>query len=457
MSHVVKPGQEPRQITVRAQFLFLASGLLSSPHIPKLNGVHNFTSSAGKTLMHTARWDWRQSGGSETNPSLAGFRGKRVGIIGTGATSVQVTPWVARQAQHTYLFQRTPSYVGPQLQTPTSPEDWKSMTSKDGWQDERVDSLDAVFTAKHNAADLVQDSWTKVSGMRALAGNAETIVHPGQEAQHLEKMLELDLKWTNEMRARVDEQVEDSTVAEKLKPWYPGFCKRPTFHHTYLSTFNEPNVTLIDTDGKGVTSYEPEGVVANGRKYELDVLILATGYTVGVAGASPGRLLGAPIYGRDGLDLADKWASDDYGVLLAQMISGFPNMFFLTGEGGALSQNATGQFKASARFAARVIKETLRRAKDPGRAVVETTKAGEDWWAAKVAERSLWYSTLPSCTPGYATGEGLVQEMAQLPKDPEMEAKMARKSLYGGGVLKYREEIRNWLDSKTFDGVTFEG
>ncbi|KAI9159115.1 monooxygenase [Paramyrothecium foliicola] len=229
LSRDVGPGCNPEELTVHAQFLILAGGIQTSPHVPKLNGLDVFRSAADKILIHPGRWDWNLTGGSQDKPDLVNLRNKRVGIIGTEATT------------------RTPSYVGPQSQKEAIAEDWERIACKPGWQYERVENLDAIFTGKPGAEDKFQDGWTKV--------------------------------------------VTDKAIAEKLKPWYPGFCKRPAFHASYLPLFNEPTVSLIDTNGQGIEAYTPNGVMANGREYELDVIVLATGYTVGVVDSHPLSML----------------------------------------------------------------------------------------------------------------------------------------------------------------------
>ena len=106
-----------------------------------------------------------------------------------------------------------------------------------------------------------------------------------------------DFRKMNQIRGRVDETVEDPATAEALKPWYRQFCKRPTFNDDYLPTFNRPNVTLVDTEGRGVDRVTETGLVVDGVEYEVDCIIFATGFEVGTAYT---RRAGFEIYGRDG-------------------------------------------------------------------------------------------------------------------------------------------------------------
>lgn len=271
------PNHGRQQLTIRAQFLVLDGGIQTSSHAPKLNGIDTFSSAPDKLVMHTGRRDWSKTGGSQEVPDMTKLQGKRIGIIGTGATAVQVAPHVAKWAGHTYVFQRTPSYVGPQNQKETISTDWARVAYKPGWQHERVANLDAICTGQPVDEDMIQDGWTQVTGMRAALGHEGEVIAADEEEDHVKKMLNLDYPWTEKIRARVDAEVMDPSVAESLKAWYPGFCKRPTFHGTYLSLFNRPEVSLVDTHGRGVEAYTPNGVMANGQEHELDVLILATG------------------------------------------------------------------------------------------------------------------------------------------------------------------------------------
>ncbi|KAF4458691.1 phenylacetone monooxygenase [Fusarium albosuccineum] len=454
LSQNVEPGSEPEQLTVRAQFLVLAGGIQTSPHVPKLNGVDVFRSAPDKILMHTGRWDWSKTSGSQEKPDMTKLLGKRVGIIGTGATAVQAAPHLAKWAEQTYIFQRTPSYVGPQVQKETTTADWAQVADKNGWQYECVASLDAMFTAKLGAEDKVQDGWTKVSGMTAMAGHAGRIVTSNTEKQHVKEMMDIDYPWTEAMRSRVDVEVKNSSIAQKLKAWYPGFCKRPTFHGSYLYLFNKPNVSLVDTNGKGVEAYTSNGVVANGREYELDVLVLATGYAVGVVDSCPSSALNAPLTGRKDRSLKGKWDGKDYGTLYGAMTNGFPNLFFASGNGGSVSQNAHSFYHLMSRLISHVIKKGRDKARNPDRATVEVDKKTEDNWSGEIAKRARWFAAFPSCTPGYLTTEGLVQRQDSLTQEEADE--MAKRSYWGEGILSFQEIVGAWMDEGELDGLVVE-
>src|SRR4029077_12463801 len=134
-------------------------------------------------------------------------------------------------------------------------------------------------------------------------------------------------------RARVDQLVHDPETAAKLKPWYRQFCKRPWLHDEDLQPYNRPNVHLVDTGGKGVEALTRTGVVANGREYEVDCLIFATGFEVGT---SYTRRAGYDIVGREGMTLSEHWR-DGLRTLHGLTSNGFPNCFFLGFTQGAIT------------------------------------------------------------------------------------------------------------------------
>ena len=114
------PGEQSRELKLQAQYVLIASGILTNPHVPKIPGLESFSG----PLFHTARWDYKATGGSPEDASLTGLEGKRVGILGTGATAIQVVPKLAKFAKELYVFQRTPSAVSWRGQRRTDPEEW---------------------------------------------------------------------------------------------------------------------------------------------------------------------------------------------------------------------------------------------------------------------------------------------------------------------------------------------
>ncbi|EEB91388.1 hypothetical protein MPER_10257, partial [Moniliophthora perniciosa FA553] len=301
------PNEEKKVLTVRAQFIFLAFGVLNFPHIPKIPDMEQFKGH----MFHTSRWDYTYTGGSPDDWTMSNLKDKRVGIIGTGATAVQAVPQLAEWAKELYVFQRTPSSVDVRGQRETDPLVWQNeIAAKKGWQRERQLNLASYCSNTPNGPNMVNDGWTASPAYSVIIGGTRYgIITPDKIAEFTGNMFALDMERAHRIRTRVDEVVKDPMTAEKLKPWYPVWCKRPCFHDDYLPTFNKPDVHLVDTDGKGVERFTENGIVANGKEYPIDVLILSTGYRSPADGSgSPAYRANLVIHGRNGLDMEEKWA-----------------------------------------------------------------------------------------------------------------------------------------------------
>ena len=272
---------------IKARFVSMANGPLHRPKLPGVRGVRDFK---GHTF-HTSRWDYDYTGGGPEG-GLDKLADKRIAIIGTGATAIQCVPFLGETSEHLYVFQRTPSTVDVRGNTPTDPAWAKSL--QPGWQKHRMENFNSMISGVPQEEDLVNDGWTDLLGKMINQFQSTK----GDSNMSLEQMIEMaNFEKMEEIRARVDEFVEDDKVAEKLKPYYKMFCKRPTFNDDYLPTFNKPNVTLVDTDGRGVEYITEKGLVVNGVEYEVDCIIYSTGFEVGT---SYTRRSGYDVIGRAG-------------------------------------------------------------------------------------------------------------------------------------------------------------
>ncbi len=245
---------------MRARFVCMANGPL---HRPKLPGIPGIESYAGHSF-HTSRWDYGYTGG-DSDGGLTGLAGKRVGIIGTGATAVQCIPHLAEGAKQLLVFQRTPSSVDVRNDRPTDPE-WAA-SLQPGWQKRRMDNFNILVSGQLEAEDLVNDGWTDIIGRLLLrlrqANDGEAFT-----ASSLASTLEMaDFEKMEQIRSRVDTIVHDPATAEALKPYYRQFCKRPCFHDEYLDTYNRTDVTLVDTQevAASTASSKPGKVVGGYR------------------------------------------------------------------------------------------------------------------------------------------------------------------------------------------------
>ncbi|KAJ7708844.1 flavin-binding monooxygenase-like family protein [Mycena rosella] len=431
------PAEPKREIRLRAQYVFMASGALNAPHIPRLPGFEDFRGQH----FHTSRWDYGITGGSEADWTLENLKDKTVGIIGTGATAIQVIPQLANWAKQLVVFQRTPSSVDVRNQRPTDPDEWTNkIASTKGWQRTRSDNFNSYLVNTPIGEDLVNDSWCRMSAYCGLIG-LPGIVSPDKIPEHIAKLHAYDLERAERIRARTSEVVKDPETAEKLKHWYPAWCKRPTFHDDYLPAFNQPNVTLVDTDGKGVEMLTSNAVVANGTSYPVDVLILSTGFGIGKKGTgSPAAHAGVKIVGRDGLSMDDKWKQDGASTLHGVSSNSFPNLFFLGPSQIGITANFTFTLSLLASHIAAVVAEAERQVDRSDRLTIEVTKDAEDAWGENIMMRAGAFAGLSGCTPSYINREGATDNVVEMQK----KIKDARGAPWGEGILSFVEVLRAW-------------
>ncbi|HTH83911.1 NAD(P)/FAD-dependent oxidoreductase [Mycobacterium sp.] len=372
--------------SMRARFVAMANGYLQKPKLPGIEGITAFQGHA----FHTSRWDYDYTG-----PDLAKLSDKRVGIIGTGATAIQCVPHLARSAEHLLVFQRTPSTVDVRGNRPTDPG-W-SADLEDGWQHRRIENFQLLTAGGEAEEDLVNDAWTSI--VKKLFMMRQTKVAGMSDEERLRTADMADFAKMEEIRARVDSIVTDRGTAKALKPWYGYFCKRPCFHDEYLHTFNRDNVTLVDTQGRGVEAISAAGVVVAGAQHSIDCLIFATGFEVGT---DYSRRTGFEIIGREGLTLTDKWR-DGVRTVHGLSVHGFPNCFILSIAQSGFTVNFPYLLDVQARHAAWVIAWALR---NDAIEIEATPEAETAWVETVVAHSSASAGRAKSCTPGYYNREG---------------------------------------------------
>lgn len=435
------PDEPVRKLRVHAQFLLLATGAFVNAKLPNIPGLDTFQGQ----LFHSSRWDYSVTGGSQSDPTLSLLKDKVVGLVGNGASGVQVVPEVAKWAKEVYFFQRTPASVDVRDQRLTDPVVWETkIAAHPGWQRARQDNFNKFLTGWNSEADvdLVDDSWTRMRAGRALFGGRGffgNILTPELIPAHIAKLHEVDLPRTERIRARVDDVVKDPSVAEKLKPWYPSWCKRQIINDDYLPTFNRPNVTLVDTDGKGLSALTPRGVVAanTGVEYPVDVLIFSTGFSLPILqGKSPAALGNLTIVGRDGRDMEEFWNAQGATTLHGLAVPGFPNLFFSGGSQAAPAAGNTLNADVMAEHVAYIIAEATRRAAP----VVEATQEAADEWAQEVVARAAFFAYGAGCTPSFWNSEG----ERDRPLSPEQQLKMARGALWSEGAETYSKILAQW-------------
>jgi cation diffusion facilitator CzcD-associated flavoprotein CzcO len=410
---------------ISARFVSMANGYQAKPKLPGIPGLDSFR---GRTF-HTSRWDYGYTG-----EKLENLAGKRVGIIGTGATAVQCVPHLAAAAQHLYVFQRTPSSVDVRANQPTDLQ-WVN-TLQSGWQQKRIKNFQVLTGGGQAEEDLVADAWTSITRklpvMRQDSGGTS---NPEERTRDIELA---DFAKMEEIRARVDELVTDRATAEALKPWYGYFCKRPCFHDEYLQTFNRDNVTLVDTHGRGVERITESGVVVDGVTYQLDCLIFATGFEVGTDYC---RRTGFELIGRDGVTLTERWR-DGVRTFQGLYTNGFPNCFIESIAQAGLTVNFPYLLDVQASHAAWIIAWALKR----GVTEVEASLGAEAAWVDTVVTRSTATAErAKTCTPGYYNREG------------KADAKTRQGSFFFGGPTEYADILQTWRANGDMEGLDIRG
>jgi cyclohexanone monooxygenase len=415
---------------LRARFVVMASGPFNRPKLPGIPGIRSFEGHS----FHTARWDYAYTGGDRKG-GLDRLGDKRVAIVGTGATAIQVVPFLARSARHLYVFQRTPSYVDERRNAPTDPEWVRSL--EPGWQAARQANFHAgTFEAfAPGEEDLVCDGWTEVN--RNMAAKLAAMGHPQLTPEQQMELRELeDYRAMERLRRRIDDIVEDERTAEALKPWYRFLCKRPCFNDEYLPSFNRPNVTLVDVSAsRGVERITAKGIVGNGIEYPVDCIVFASGYEITT---ELKRRFGIDaIEGRDGLSLYDHWAHG-FRTLHGMTSHGFPNQFFTGFIQGGVGANISVMYDQQARHIAYVIRETLAR----GALTVEPSREAQDGWVRTIREKAVvdmqfWRD----CTPGYYNNEGEEVFRSHLGEP------------YGPGFYAFDRLLREWRERGDLEGL----
>jgi cation diffusion facilitator CzcD-associated flavoprotein CzcO len=377
---------------MRARYVVMSNGTLDRPKLPGIPGIDTFR---GHTF-HTSRWDYGYTGG-DANGNLSGLADKRVALIGTGATAIQVVPHLGRDAQQLHVFQRTPSTVDYRANRPTD-DDWAA-SLRPGWQRERMENFLGIVSGDETDEDLVADAWTGSARLlrKMTAGQDRDSLTP-EERERAEELL--DFRKMNQIRARVDEIVQDPETAELLKPWYRYACKRPTFSDEYLQTFNRPNVTLVDTaDHGGVERVTENAIVVGDREYEVDCIIFATGFQVAMSDMITGRL---PVHGRGGTHLLQHWSRGPR-TLHGFYSNGFPNLFTMGAVQNAASVNFAHVLDEQASHIAAVVAEAGER----GARWVEPSEEAVDAWVSALGENAEeLHQFYLECTPGYYNNEG---------------------------------------------------
>lgn len=290
-----------------------------------------------------------------------------------------------------------------------------------------------MVTGGNAKEDLVNDSWTKIMKELPHWGGRDS---ERSIEDSMDRQTEADYKKMEQIRERIDETVKDKEKAEKLKPWYNLFCKRPCFNNDYLPTFNRPNVTLVDVteEAKGKEYVTEKGLQIGSKHYDLDCIIYASGFEFG---SDYCTRLGVEMTGQDNLSLKKKW-EDGPSTLHGLTSRGFPNAFFLTIQQSGYTQNNTHALDEQAYHSAYIISQIRER----GINYIQPKQPAEDEWVDTIISMAKeQYKFVEDCTPGYYTNEGQEGE------------KWLRGASYGKGSPAFFKLLEEWRDAGDLEGL----
>jgi cyclohexanone monooxygenase len=350
--------------TVRAQFVVLATGCLSNARMPDIKGLSDFK---GK-VYHTGHWPHEG----------VDFTGLRVGVIGTGSSAIQSVPLIAEQASHLFVFQRTPNFSIPARNAALTAEERDAI--RENYPEirrfAREDARNGIYAEPPDRGALddgentrrvkYEQRWAKGGLTFMLAYNNLLLDHSANDTA------------ANFVREKIAEIVRDPATAKRLQPDDHAIgSKRICVDTDYYAAFNRPNVKLVDIRPGGIEEILPNAVRAGGQDYEIDALVLATGFD-----AMTGSVAKIDIRGRGARTLKQKWAEGPK-TYLGLMSEGFPNLFIITGPG---SPSVLSNMIVSIEQHVDWITDCLAFMRNRGLASMEATRDEEEKWVAHVNE-----------------------------------------------------------------------
>ena len=356
-----------------AQFLIMATGSISAPNIPAIDGMETFRG----PIHHTARWPHE---GVELD-------GLRVGVIGTGSSAVQAIPVIAEQAKHLTVFQRSPQWSVPAHNRPVDPEavaeikaDYAGFRARNRLQSGAqlshilANDFSAVDISEEERRRILEDRW-QLGGFPFFGAFNDITTN-----------LESNKATADFVREKIHDIVNDPRVAEMLTPDYTIHCKRPVLDSGYFETYNRTNVLLVDINAAPIEAITPSGIRTSDADYDLDVIVLATGFD-----AMTGALLRIDIRGRNGLPLREKWADGPVNYLGLQ-VRGFPNLFTITGPG---SPSVLTNMMVAIEQHVEWVTDCIDYMVEHDHTCIEATDEAQVAWVAhvnEVANQTLWVS-----------------------------------------------------------------
>lgn len=405
--------------TFTARFVITALGLLSVTNTPDIKGIESFEGE----IVHTGTW-----------PKDQDVSGKRVGIIGTGSTGIQVIVALRDEVEHLTVFQRSAQYCVPVGNGPVTPEYVDSVKSDYDriWDNVRKSvvgfgfeesDVPAMSVSEEERQRVFEQKWNEGGGFRFMFGTFSDIVTDEESNKAAQDFI----------KGKIAETVKDPVIARKLMPT-DYYAKRPLCATDYYDTYNRDNIELVALKETPIEEITPKGIrTSDGVEHEIDVLILATGFD-----AVDGNYTKLDIRGRDGVALTDHW-SDGPTSFLGMAISQFPNLFMILGPNGPFT-NLPPSIETQVEW----ISDLVKHLKDQDGATIEPTKKTEDDWTKTCQE--IANMTLFPKADSWIFG-------ANIP------GKKNTVMFYMAGLAAYREQLAEVADNnyRGFDIKTPEG
>jgi cyclohexanone monooxygenase len=346
------------------KYLVSAMGMISEPVIPKLPGMDRFEG----PIFHSSRW-----------PDGLEWKGKRIGIIGAGATTVQLVPAMAEDAESVTVFHRTANYILPAMQRPMTPE----------WEKEIKENYDKIVeTCRNHSFGMAFNSPAGRNLMDTPPEEVERIFEENWTGsfrwffETFDDLLvseEANATAARFIARKMRERINDPEVADILVPKvgdYPLFAKRPPLDHGYLEAFNRDDVHLVDIDRREpIEEITETGIRTTQNHYEFDIIVLATGFR-----AYTGALEAFPIRGLSGQSLREKW-KDTSNAIMGMCVADFPNLFTITGPQAPFANLPT-----SIEQNAIYIADCIRKMESEGYDIMAPKLEAEEEWSAHVTE-----------------------------------------------------------------------
>jgi len=399
----------------RAQFLIAAVGLLSARYTPPFEGIDSFKGES----FHTSRWP----------KEPVDLKGKRVAVIGTGATAVQLIPEIAKEVGHLTVFQRTPNYCSPCGNSEVTPETqarWKATypeihkrirETTAGFMHD-FDPRSAFDVSQEERLALYEELWAQAGFKKWLGGFREVVSNR-----------EINEEFSEFVRNKIRQRVKDPVVAEKLVPKdHPFGAKRPPLETNYYEAYNRDNVLLVDVRETPIECITPKGIKTSDKEYEFDVIIYATGFD-----AVTGALTRIDIRGEGGQTLKSKW-DEGLQTYLGMQTAGFPNLFMAINA-------AFCNYPVCAEMVVEWISECIRHMREQGFQRIVPTPQAEAAWVQHANEIAS-YTFLNDAKTAWFTG-------ANIP------GKKRGVLLYANSAPAYRQKVTE-VAAKGYEGFVLE-